>query len=37
MEFPERLKRLRTLANLTQQQLCSKVGVSVMTVRNWEM
>jgi len=36
MEFPERLKRLRTLANLTQQQLCSKVGVSVMTVRNWE-
>lgn len=36
MEFSERLKRLRTSANLTQQQLCDKIGVSVMTVRNWE-
>ncbi len=36
MDFSERLKRLRTLANLTQQELCAEIGVSVMTVRNWE-
>lgn len=36
MEFNERLKSLRTQASLTQKQLSEILGVSVMTIRNWE-
>lgn len=36
MEFKNRLKALRLQHEMTQQELCEKLGVSVMTVRNWE-
>ena len=34
--FAERLKELRTEANLKQEQLAEKIGVSRMTVHRWE-
>ena len=36
MEFKNRLRALRLQHEMTQQELCEKLGVSVMTVRNWE-
>lgn len=36
MKFNERLRCLRTQASLTQEQLSKLLGVSVMTIRNWE-
>lgn len=36
MKFSERLKALRTQASLTQKQLGEAIGVSSMTIRNWE-
>lgn len=36
MKFNERLKGLRAQASLTQGQLSKLLGVSVMTIRNWE-
>ena len=36
MEFNERLKVLRTQASITQKQLGESIGVSVLTIRNWE-
>ena len=36
MEFHERLRALRTGASMTQKELGDLIGVSVMTVRNWE-
>lgn len=36
MEFGHRLKSLRLEAKITQQDLASMVGVSVVAVRNWE-
>lgn len=34
--FGQQVKRLRTEAGLTQQQLADRVGVSVSAVRDWE-
>ena len=36
MEFHERLIALRTQASMTQKELGDAVGVTVMTIRNWE-
>jgi len=36
MEFHERLRALRTQASMTQKELGDLIGVSVVTVRNWE-
>lgn len=36
MDFGQRLKNLRLEQNLTQQELATAVGVSVVAVRNWE-
>lgn len=36
MDFGQRLKNLRLEQNLTQQELATAVGVSVIAVRNWE-
>lgn len=36
MDFGQRLKNLRLEQNITQQELAESVGVSVVTVRNWE-
>lgn len=36
MEFSERIKILRTQASMTQKQLGNSVGVSTITIRNWE-
>lgn len=36
MEFNERLKALRMQAKMTQQDLSRLLGVSVVTIRNWE-
>lgn len=36
MNFGQRLKSLRLERSLTQQELASAVGVSVVAVRNWE-
>lgn len=36
MEFHERLKALRIQHSMTQKQLGEILGVSVMTIRNWE-
>lgn len=36
MEFHNRLKTLRTQASMTQQQLGKAIGVSQVTIRNWE-
>lgn len=34
--FPARLKRLRTLAKLTQVELGQRAGVHVGTIKKWE-
>jgi len=34
--FSQRLKRLRKIARLTQEELAEKIKVSIMTVRRWE-
>ena len=36
MEFNERIKSLRLQRSLTQQALGEMIGVSVLTIRNWE-
>ena len=36
MKFNERIKSLRLQRSLTQQELGDSVGVSVLTIRNWE-
>ncbi len=36
MVISERIKRLRKTARLTQSDLASRVGVSMMTIRRWE-
>ena len=36
MEFGQRLKNLRLERGITQQDLASAIGVSVVAVRNWE-
>ena len=36
MNFGQRLKNLRLEQNITQQELADAVGVSAVTVRNWE-
>ena len=35
--FGERLKRLRQLKNLSQEELGKRLGVSKQTVSNWEI
>lgn len=34
--FEDRLKKLRELSNLTQNELASKLGVTKQSVSNWE-
>lgn len=34
--LPERLKRARDLASLTQRQLATKMGIRSVTVSEWE-
>ncbi len=34
--FPEKVKRLRELLNLSQPELAHKLGVHPVTVGNWE-
>ena len=36
MTFGEKVKELRTRKGLSQEDLASKTGVTVRTVRNWE-
>jgi phage repressor protein C with HTH and peptisase S24 domain/DNA-binding XRE family transcriptional regulator len=36
MKFYDRLKALRISSSMTQKELSKKIGVSVVTVRNWE-
>lgn len=37
MVFREKLKELRVAANLTQDQLAKRIGVSARTIQNYEM
>lgn len=36
MTFPEKLRHLREVAGLTQQQLAERAGVPLASVRNYE-